>query len=129
MPILLRGVAIALDVTHQLGINLNASIETKRRLYPTIFEVAVYRFGAAHYTERVVYASAVLGKQGSIGIGVVPTDNHKSIQSQAMSMEKYLLKLLLSLKFCTVRTNHIEASRIAVTVNNVCRKLPSFASE
>ena len=75
MPVFLRRVGIALDVTNQFGIGLTCGVETEGGLNHLVLEVAVDGLRAADNLNAALFLQVVLSEYASVGVRVVATDD------------------------------------------------------
>ena len=95
MPIFAGGVAVALDVSDNLGVGLRSRIETKGSLNLVILEVTIDSFGATNNLYAIFFGSIVFSKHAGIGIGVVTTNDYNSLDVKLTDNFKTLLKLAI----------------------------------
>ena len=123
VPILASGVAVALDVTDELGVSLTSGVETERGLNLVVLQVAVDGLRAADDLHTVLLSSIVLSKHAGVGVGVVATDDDNSLDVELANDLQTLLELLHLLELRTAGANHVEATRVAILVGYLLRDL------
>ena len=101
MPIFAGRVAVALDVSDNLGVGLRSRIETKGSLNLVILEVTIDSFGATNNLYAIFLGSIVFSKHAGIGIGVITTDDHDGLNIELADNLQTFFKLIFFLKFCT----------------------------
>ena len=99
--IFLCGVTVALDIADHLGIYLAGCVETEGSLDPFVLEVAVDSLGHTDHLNVGTYILIILGKNGSVGIGVVATDDDESLDVELFYDLETLVKLVGMLELGT----------------------------
>ena len=118
VPIFLCRVAVALDVADNLRINLSGSVETKRGFNHFVLQVAVDSLRAANHLNANVLCLVVFGKHTSVGVRVVTTNDNYSLDVEFLKDYKAFFELFWLFELCTTRTNDVEATGVAIFVDN-----------
>ncbi len=96
--IFLGRIAVALNVTDNFGIHLRSGVKTKRGFDNIVLKVAVDGFGATDNLHTCVDALIIFGKHCCIGVRIVATDNHKSLDVKLLKDFKTLVELFFGFK-------------------------------
>ena len=123
VPVLAGRVTVTLDVTDDFSINLGSGIEAEGGLDLLVLQVAVDGLGATDDLDRRTDALVVFGQDCSVGVGVVTTDDDERTDIELLEDFEALVKLLLLLELGTTRTDDVEATRVAILVDDVGRQL------
>ena len=123
VPVLPRRVAVTLDITNDLRVDLCRSVEAKGGLYLLILEVSIDRLGAADHLHSCIDRLVVLGEYASVGIGVVTTDDHESRDPELAQNLKSAVKLILCLQLGTSGADHVKSTRITILVDDLSGEL------
>ena len=114
MIVFLCGVTVALDVADNFGIYLAGSIETEGCLDPFVLKVAVDSLGHTDYLNVCAICLIIFGEDGCIGVGIVASDNYKSLDIKLLKHFQTGIKLFGSLKFCTSGTDDVKTAGVAI---------------
>ena len=123
VPVLASGVTVALDVTNQFAVSLAGSVETKGSLNLLVLQVTIDGLGATDYLYAIILGGIVFSKHTSVGVGVVATDNHESLDAKFAKDFDSALKLLYLLELRTATSDDIKTTSIAIFVNKFVSEL------
>ena len=123
VPVFLSRVSVALDVTDKLCEGLTCRVKTKRSLDHLVLEVTVDSLGATDYLDTAVLLDIVLSKYASVGVRVVTTNDHNSLDTKLLAYLDTIVKLLGFLKFCTTRTDDVKTTGVAIFVDYISCQL------
>ena len=123
VPVLAGRVTVTLDVTDDFSINLGSGIEAEGGLDLLVLQVAVDGLGATDDLDRRTDALIVFGQDCSVGVGVVTTDDDERTDIELLEDFEALVELLLLLELGTTRADDVEATRVAILVDDVGRQL------
>ena len=123
VPVLASGVTVALDVTNQFAVSLAGSVETKGSLNLLVLQVTIDGLGATDYLHAIILGGIVFSQHTSIGIGVVASDNHESLDAKFAKDFDSALKLLYLLELRTATSDDIKTTSIAIFVNKFVSEL------
>ncbi len=123
VPILARRVAVALDVSDDLGVDLSGCIKAKGGLYLLVLQVPIDRLRTADHLYSGIDRLVVLGEYASIGIGVIATDDHESRDMELTQDLESAVELVLSLQFRATGADHVKSSRIAILIDDLTGEL------
>ena len=94
MIILLGRVAVTLDVTDNLAVDLAGGVETEGGLDPLVLQVAVDGLGDTDHLYVGAYVLVIFGKNGSVGIGVVTADDYQRLDIELLQNLKTAVELI-----------------------------------
>ena len=119
VPVLTSRITVALDVTNDFGVDLRSGVEAEGRFDLLVLQVAIDGLRAADDLHWSADTLVVFSQDGSVGIGVVTTDDDQSTDVELLEDLKTLVELLLLFELRTTRADDVEATRIAVFVDDV----------
>ena len=123
MPVFLSGVTVAHNVAYYLRIYFGSSVETERSLNFRALKVAVNGLRTADNLYSGSDSLVILCQYASVGVRVVTADDYKSLDVESLQNLQSFVKLVFLLKLCASGTDDVEATSIAVLVNDVGGKL------
>ena len=123
VPVLAGRVTVALDVTDQLRVGLTSGIEAERGLNLRVLQVTVDGLRTTDHLHTILLGSIVLSQHTSVGVRVVTTDNHDSLDVELADDLQTLLELIDLLQLCTARADHVETASVAILVDNLWSQL------
>ena len=119
VPVFAGRVAVALDVTDELAVGLAGCVKTEAGLDLLVLQVAVDGLRAADHLHAILLGCIVLGKNAGVGVGVIATDDHESLDIQLAQDLDAFLKLLHLLQLRTAGTDDVETAGVTVFINDV----------
>ena len=126
VPILTRRVAVALDVSDHLGVDLAGGVEAKGCFDEVVLQIAVDRLGAADDADAGSDRPIIFGQHGRVRVRVVAADDDERRDAQLLEDLQPLVELFASLELRAPGADHVEAARVAVFVDDVGRQLHVF---
>ena len=101
MIIFFSGIAVTLNVSDHLRINLCCRIKTKGCLDKVVFEVSIDSLGATYHLNTCANLLVILGKNRCICIGVITTNYHESSDTKLLEYFETFVELFFLLKLST----------------------------
>ena len=126
VPILTRRVAVALDVSDHLGVDLAGGVEAEGCFDEVVLQVAVDRLGATDHADASADRPVIFGQHGRVRVRVVAADDDERRDAQLLEDLQPLVELFASLELRAPGADHVEAARVAVFVDDVGRQLHVF---
>ena len=127
--VLLGGESIHANIANQFGVDFASGVETEGDGDVVVLQVTVDGLGTANDVGAVVNALEILGKQGSVGVGVISTNHNETVQVEVVADLGGGLELVVSLDLITARADHIESTHISVLVHELVIDLDVLSSE
>ena len=123
VPVLAGAVAVALDVSDELAVGLASGVEAEAGLDLLVLQVAVNRLGAADDLYAILLGGIVLSEDAGVGVAVVATDDDECLDVQLAQDLDTLLELLHLLQLRAAGADDVEATGVAVFVDDVSSEL------
>ena len=117
VPVLLRGVAVSLDIADQLTVCLGSRIKSEGSLDIFILQIAVDGLRASDDLNACIMCSHVLSKNRCIGIGVVAADDNDSSDAMLLADLSRNCELLLGLQFGSAGADDIKTAGVPELIN------------
>ena len=119
VPVLLGGVGIAHDVADEFGVGLHGGVETEGGFDVFVLEVTVDGLRAAANHAACAVGLEVFTENSSVGVGVVTTDDHDSVELLGLGNSHALLELFFSFELGTAGLDDVESASVAVSVHDL----------
>ena len=119
VPVLLSGVGIAHDVSDEFGVGLDGSVETEGGFDVFVLKVAVDGLRAAANNAACAVGLEVFTENSSVGVGVVTTDDHDSVELLGLGDSHALLELFFGFELGTAGLDDVESASVAVGVHDL----------
>ena len=82
VPVFFCGIGVPLQIADKFAVSFAGRVKAKRGFDVFVFKVAVDCLGAADNLNAGTLGKEVFGKEGRVGIGIVPADNHHGGKAQ-----------------------------------------------